>query len=166
MKVIEWIGSHCSPLTHSILTNVGRKKRCLSLECWWDFSGGPTIKTSRFHYKGHGVDPWLENKDPMCCMAWPKGKKSECWQSWGDLELSISTFSWDKLINPILLRQVLGIVLATELVQLKMEQLISWLQSGYHAVRCAFPLVAVTVSVKQLKDGHQTLSLWLCHPHC
>ena len=98
---------------NSILTNVGRKKRCLSLECWWDFSGGPTIKTSRFHYKGHGVDPWLENKDPMCCMAWPKGKKSECWQSWGDLELSISPFSWDKLINPILLRQVLGIVLAT-----------------------------------------------------
>ena len=115
--------------------------------------------TSRFHYKGHGVDPWLENKDPMCCVVWPRGEKPECWQS-GEMVNSASPHSLET-INPILLRQVLGIMLATESVQLKMEQLISWLQSGYHAGRCAFPLVAVTVSVKQLKNGHQTQNVTL-----
>ena len=37
-------------------------------------------------------------------------------------------------VNPIPLRPVVGIMLATDLVQLKMEQLMSWLQSGHHAV--------------------------------
>ena len=35
----------------------------------------------------------------------------------------------------------------------------SWLQSGHHAVSI-FPLVAVTVFIKQLRNVHQTLSLW------
>ena len=61
-------------------------------------------------------------------------------------------------VNPILLRPVLGIVLAIDSVLLKMEQLMSWLQSGPHAVSF-FPLGAVTVSVKQLRNVHQTLSL-------
>ena len=34
-------------------------------------------------------------------------------------------------VNPILLRPVLGIVLAVDSVLLKMEQLKSWLQSGH-----------------------------------
>ena len=57
-------------------------------------------------------------------------------------------------VNPILLRPVLGTVLAINSVLLKMEQLMSWLP--HHAVSF-FPLVAVTVSVKQLKNVHQTL---------
>ena len=39
-----------------------------------------------------------------------------------------------KSVNPILLRPVLGLVLAIYSVLLKMEQLIAWLQSGHHAV--------------------------------
>ena len=57
---------------------------------------------------------------------------------------------------PILLRQILGIVQAIDLVLLNMEQLMSWLQSGHHEVRF-FPLVAVTVSAAQLRNVHQTL---------
>ena len=41
-------------------------------------------------------------------------------------------------VNPILLRPVLGIVLAIDLALLKTEQLMSWLQSG-HQVVCLFP---------------------------
>ena len=37
-----------------------------------------------------------------------------------------------------------------------MEQLMSWLQSGHHAVSF-FPLEVVLVSVKQLRSGLQTL---------
>ena len=59
-------------------------------------------------------------------------------------------------VNPILLRPVLGIVLAIDLLLLKMEQLMSWLLSGHHAVSF-FPLVAVTVSVKQLRNVYQIL---------
>ena len=59
-------------------------------------------------------------------------------------------------VNPILLRPVRGIVLAIDPVLLKMEQLMSWLQSGHHAVSF-FPLVAVIASVKQLRNVHQTL---------
>ena len=59
-------------------------------------------------------------------------------------------------VNPILWRPVLGIVLAIDSVLLKMEQLMSWLQSALHAVSF-FPLVAVIISVKQLRNMHQTL---------
>ena len=61
-------------------------------------------------------------------------------------------------VNPILLRLVLRIGLAIDSILLKMEQLMWWLQSGHHAVSF-FPLVAVTVSVKQLRKVHRTLSL-------
>ena len=27
----------------------------------WDFPGGPVVRTSRFHCRGHGFDPWLGN---------------------------------------------------------------------------------------------------------
>ena len=59
-------------------------------------------------------------------------------------------------VIPILLRLVLGIVLAVDSVLLKMEQLMSWSQSGHHAVSFS-PLVAVIVSVQQLRNVHQTL---------
>ena len=61
-------------------------------------------------------------------------------------------------VNPILLRTVLGIVLVIDSALLRMEQLMSWLQSGHHAVSF-FPLVAVIVSVKQLRNVHQILNL-------
>lgn len=59
-------------------------------------------------------------------------------------------------INLILSRAVLEIVLTVDLVLFKMGQFMSWLLSGHHTVRL-FPLVAVSVSVKQLRNVHQTL---------
>ena len=50
-------------------------------------------------------------------------------------------------VSPILLRPVLRTVLTMDSVLLKMEQPMSWLQSGHHAVRF-FPLVVVSVFVK------------------
>ena len=61
-------------------------------------------------------------------------------------------------VNPILLRPVLGITLPIGSVLLKIEQFMLWLQSAHHADGF-FPLVAVIVSVKQLRSVHQTLSL-------
>lgn len=61
-------------------------------------------------------------------------------------------------INLILSKAVLEIVLTVDLVLLKMGQFVSWLQSDHYTVRL-FPLVAVLVSVKQLSDVHQKLSL-------
>ena len=57
------------------------------------------------------------------------------------------------IVNLILLRPVLGTVLAIGSGLLRMEQLMSWLQSSHHAVSF-FPLVAVTVPVKQLRNVH------------
>lgn len=54
-------------------------------------------------------------------------------------------------INLILSRAVLETVLTVDLVLLKMGQFMSWLQCGHHTVRL-FPLVAVSVSVKQLRS--------------
>ena len=59
-------------------------------------------------------------------------------------------------VNPILLRPVLGILLAINSVRLKMEQFMSWLQSDQDAVSF-FLLVAVRVSITQLKAIHKTL---------
>ena len=58
-------------------------------------------------------------------------------------------------INLILSKTVLEIVLAVDLVLFKMGQFVSWLQSGHYTVRL-FPLVAVLVFVKQLRNVHQT----------
>ena len=58
--------------------------------------------------------------------------------------------------NPILLRPVLGIVLTTASLLLKSDQLMSRLQSGHHVVSFV-PLVAGTVSVKQLRKVLWTL---------
>lgn len=59
-------------------------------------------------------------------------------------------------LNPILLKPVLGIVLAIYLILLKMDQFMPWLQAGRHAVSF-FPMVAVIASVKQLRTVRQTL---------
>lgn len=67
------------------------------------------------------------------------------------------------MLTPFSLKPVLGIVLVIDLALVEMEQLMSWLQSCHHAVSF-FLLVAVMVSVKQLKDVRQTVSLWLCCP--
>ena len=67
-------------------------------------------------------------------------------------------------VNPILLRLALGLVLAIDSVLLRLAQFMSWLQSGHRGVSF-FPLVAVTVPVKQLGNVHQTLSLWLYCPN-
>ena len=59
------------------------------------------------------------------------------------------------IVNPILLRPFLVIVLATDSVLFKKEQLCH----SYSLVIMQlflFPLVAVMVSVKQLKNVHQT----------
>lgn len=50
-------------------------------------------------------------------------------------------------VNPILLKTVLCRVLAIDSAWLKMEQLMSWLESGHHAVSF-LPLLAVLVSVE------------------
>jgi len=59
-------------------------------------------------------------------------------------------------VNPVLLRPVLGILLAIKSVRLKMEQFMSWLQSDHDAVS-SFLLVAVRVSIRQLKAMRKTL---------
>ena len=59
-------------------------------------------------------------------------------------------------VNPILLRPVLGIMLIIDSILLKVEQLMSQLQSGHHAISFS-PLMAVRVSVKQLKSVYQIL---------
>ena len=59
-------------------------------------------------------------------------------------------------VNPILLKPVLGIVLTIISLLLKLESLMSWLQSGRHVVSFV-PLVAVIVSVKQLRKVLWTL---------
>ena len=59
-------------------------------------------------------------------------------------------------VNPIHLRPVLEVVLAMDSVLLKVEQLMSWLQSDHHTVSF-FSLVAIKVSIKQHRNLHQTL---------
>ena len=49
-------------------------------------------------------------------------------------------------------------MLVIDSVLLKVEQLLSWLQSGHHAVSL-LPLVTVTVFVKQLRNVHETLNV-------
>ena len=39
-----------------------------------DFPGGPVFKTPCFQHRGHGFNPWLEDKDPTCHRVQPKKK--------------------------------------------------------------------------------------------
>ena len=59
-------------------------------------------------------------------------------------------------VNLILLRPVLGMLLTIDSFVLKMEQLISQLQSGHHAVGVS-PLVAVIIPVRQLRNVYYRL---------
>lgn len=61
-------------------------------------------------------------------------------------------------VHPILLRPVLGTVLAIHSALFRIELILLWMQSGHHTVSI-FLLVAVTVSVKQFRNMHQTLIL-------
>ena len=54
------------------------------------------------------------------------------------------------IVNPTLLRPVLGMLLTRDSFVLKREQLISRLQSAHHAVGVS-PLGAVIIPVKQLR---------------
>ena len=67
-------------------------------------------------------------------------------------------------VNLILLKPDLGTALAISSVLLKMEQFMSWLQSGHHAVNI-FPLMAVTYLLKKLRNVYQILSLGLYCPN-
>ena len=42
-----------------------------------DFPGGPVVKISHFHCKGHKFSPWLGNKNAACCVAQPKKAKEK-----------------------------------------------------------------------------------------
>ena len=59
-------------------------------------------------------------------------------------------------VNLILLKPDLGTVLAINSVLLKMEQFMSWLQSGHHVAHF-FHLVGVSVSAKQLSNTTQNI---------
>ena len=61
-------------------------------------------------------------------------------------------------VDLILLRAVFGMLLTIDSFVLKMEQLISQLQSVHHAVGVSL-LVAVIIPVKQLRNVYQTLNL-------
>ena len=41
---------------------------------YWDFPGGPVVKTLCFHCRGRGFNPWLGNSDPACHVARPQKK--------------------------------------------------------------------------------------------
>lgn len=71
--------------------------------------------------------------------------------------LNIANLQLQGLFIPISLRPVPGIVQAIESALLKIQQLMSWLPSGYHIVSF-FPLmVVIIVSAKQLRKVHWTL---------
>lgn len=58
-------------------------------------------------------------------------------------------------VNPILLGPVLRTVLAIDTVFLELEQFMLQLQSSDHVLSFS-PLVLLTMSVKQLRNLHQT----------
>ena len=37
-----------------------------------DFPGSPVVKTQYFQCRGHGLNLWSENEDPICCKDWLK----------------------------------------------------------------------------------------------
>ena len=59
-------------------------------------------------------------------------------------------------VNPILLGPGLRTVLAIDTVFLELEQFMLQIQSGHHHVLSSFPLVLLIISVKQLRNLHQT----------
>ena len=47
-----------------------------------DFPGRPVVKTLRFHYRGHGFDPWSGGKKSQFFVYFTtiKNKKSGLWR--------------------------------------------------------------------------------------
>ena len=45
--------------------------------CFRDFSGGPVVKTPHSQCRRHRFNSWLGNKDPACCLVWPKTNKQK-----------------------------------------------------------------------------------------
>ena len=43
----------------------------------WDFPEKPVIKTAHLKFRAHEYDPWWENYDPTCKVAWPKTKQTK-----------------------------------------------------------------------------------------
>ena len=39
---------------------------------YWDFPGGPVVKTPHFQCMGYRFDPWLKNQEPTCHRVQPK----------------------------------------------------------------------------------------------
>lgn len=62
-------------------------------------------------------------------------------------------------VHLVLLRSVLGIMLTIDSVLLETEGGASGMAAVWHHTVFFFPLVAVMVAVKQLKNMHQMLSL-------
>ena len=42
----------------------------------WDFPEKPVSKTAHLKFRGREYNPWWENYDPTCKVAWPKKKKN------------------------------------------------------------------------------------------
>ena len=40
-----------------------------------DFPGSSVVKTLCFQHKGCVFSPWVGNKEPTCCMTWPRKRK-------------------------------------------------------------------------------------------
>ena len=62
-------------------------------------------------------------------------------------------------VNPILLRPVFGVVLAIGSVLLKLEQLMSWLQSGYHAVSFFLWCYSVCKTTQECSSDAESVTL-------
>ena len=45
------------------------------------------VKTVPFECRGHGIKPWLGNKDPTCCTVQKKKKPTKTKQDFREIEL-------------------------------------------------------------------------------
>ena len=63
--------THCNE--NSVLSLLACALQFRPLEVnYWDFPGGPVVKTLPSQYRGPGFDPWSGKLDPACCLAQPK----------------------------------------------------------------------------------------------
>ena len=50
-------------------------EQCKLKQEWWDFPGGPLVRTLHFHCQGLGFNPWLETEIPPDHVSPPKTNK-------------------------------------------------------------------------------------------
>ena len=62
-----------------------------------DFPGGPVFKTPCFQHRGHGFNPWLEDKDPTCHRVQPKKKEFTINKAYTFLLLEIKVIQFLKI---------------------------------------------------------------------